>query len=175
MARNYLEVLFTDSVKRTQEHYGTREDAARMEQLDERGGVLSDKEKEYLVGRDGFYMATVGENGWPYVQFRGGPAGFLRVVDSSTLSYSDLRGNRQYISMGNLSEDDRVSLFFMDYATKRRLKLLARARVVDTPGETAEREIFFDVVAYDWNCPQHITPRFTAEEWAETQEAAPGS
>ncbi|MHC4940294.1 MAG: pyridoxamine 5'-phosphate oxidase family protein [Planctomycetota bacterium] len=172
MARNYLEVVFTDSVKRTQEHYGTRAAAARMEELDERGGVLSDKEKEFLAERDGFYMATVGENDWPYVQFRGGEPGFLRVLDDRTLNYTDLLGNRQFISMGNLTTNDRVSLFFMDYAQRMRLKVLARARVVD--GEDS-REVYFDVVAYDWNCPQHITPRFTAAEWAETHAAETGS
>ena len=167
MARNYLEVVFTDSVKEAQEHYGTRADAARMEELDDRGGVLSDKEKAFLRERDGFYMATVGENGWPYVQFRGGAPGFLRVLDDRTLHYTDLRGNRQYISMGNLRRNDRVSLFFMDYANRRRLKVLARARVVDVPDGPGEREVFLDVVAYDWNCPQHITPRFTESEWRE--------
>jgi len=166
MARNYLEVVFTDSVRRTQERYGTRADAARMEALDERGAVLTRKEVEFLRERDGFYLATVGENGWPYVQFRGGAPGFLEVVDARTLRYADLRGNRQYISMGNLSQDDRVSLFFMDYAGRRRLKVLARARVEDTPAGPGERSVTFDVVAYDWNCPQHITPRYTEREWA---------
>jgi len=163
MARNYLEVAFTDAVKETQERYGTREAAARMEELDERGGVLSAEENAFLRERDGFYMATVGETGWPYVQYRGGEPGFLRVIDDRTLRYTDVRGNRQFISMGNLSRNDRVSLFFMDYANRRRLKVLARARVADSADE---REVTFDVVAYDWNCPQHITPRWTEGEWA---------
>ena len=121
----------------------------------------------------------MGEQGWPYVQFRGGPPGFLKVIDEATLAYADLRGNGQYISTGNVSRDDRVALFFMDYANRRRLKLMATMRAVDATEEpellarvlegevrgVPERVVTFHVVAFDWNCPQHITPRFTAEEW----------
>jgi predicted pyridoxine 5'-phosphate oxidase superfamily flavin-nucleotide-binding protein len=122
-------------------------------------------------------MATVGETGWPYIQHRGGPAGFVRVLDGSTIGFADFRGNRQYISVGNLAGYDRVSLFFMDYASKTRLKLLGRARVVGAddpavkeslavPGYRGlpERGLLIQVEAFDWNCSQHITPRFTLPE-----------
>ena len=128
--------------------------------------------------RDGFYLATVNHEGWPYMQFRGGPKGFLKVIDERTLAYLDFSGNRQYISMGNLRANNRASLFFMDYANRRRLKLLATTEVLslteradllealddpEYPGKP-ERAVLFKVVAFDWNCPQHITPRFTLEE-----------
>ena len=136
------------------------------------------EEAEFIAERDSFYMATVGENGWPYVQYRGGPKGFLRVLDASTLGFADFRGNRQYVSVGNLRADDRVSLILVDYPRRRRLKILGRARAVDAaqdPGIVAhlgdpayrarvERGIVIAVEAFDWNCPQHITPRFTEAE-----------
>jgi predicted pyridoxine 5'-phosphate oxidase superfamily flavin-nucleotide-binding protein len=176
MASNYAKLMFTDSVRRAQERYGSgAADVARHED-----GRLSEGEQDFVAARDGFYMASVGENGWPYVQFRGGPAGFVKVLDDRTIGYADLRGNRQYVSMGRLRHDGRVALLFMDYAHRRRLKILARARVVDAaedpelvarlevPGYDArvERGVLFTVEAYEWNCPQHITPRFTEAEWA---------
>jgi predicted pyridoxine 5'-phosphate oxidase superfamily flavin-nucleotide-binding protein len=131
-----------------------------------------------LAGRDSFYIASVGENGWPYVQHRGGPKGFLKVLDEKTLGFADFRGNRQYISVGNLNADGRVSLFVMDYPKRARLKLWAWARVVhadeypallarvELPGYKArvERGIVLTVAAIEWNCPQHITPRYSQEE-----------
>jgi predicted pyridoxine 5'-phosphate oxidase superfamily flavin-nucleotide-binding protein len=185
MAGGFARRMFTGRVKEAQVRYGSRADAARMEA----GGGddrLGEKERRFIAERDGFYLATVNEEGWPYVQFRGGPRGFLRVVDDRTLGYADFRGNLQYISMGNLRHDDRVALFLMDYANRRRLKILARARVVDVrddPGLVArledpryrarvERGVLLALEAFDWNCPQHITPRFTEEEWRERERAA---
>lgn len=176
MASNYTKLMFTDAVRRAQERYGSGAvDASRPE--DDR---LSEGEREFVAARDGFYMASVGENGWPYVQFRGGPPGFVKVLDDRTIGYADFRGNRQYVSMGRLRRDGRVALFFMDYARRRRLKVLARARIVDAeedagfvarlevPGYDArvERGVLFTVEAYEWNCPRHITPRFTEAEFA---------
>src|SRR3990172_4139931 len=122
-------------------------------------------------------MATVSETGWPYIQHRGGPPGFLRVLDEKTIGLADFRGNRQYISVGNLKTDDRVSLFLMDYPNRARLKILRRARVVDADDREmlqrlvlpdykvqVERGLLIAVEAFDWNCPQHITPRFTPAE-----------
>jgi uncharacterized protein len=138
--------------------------------------VLTAAEKEFIASRDGFYLASVGETGWPYVQFRGGPPGFLRVIDDHTVGWADFRGNRQYISTGNITGDDRIALFLMDYAKQQRLKIFGYARIVDTDRElraqltmpdyraVVERAVLVHVEAFDWNCPQHITPRYTVEE-----------
>ncbi len=184
MTRKYPALTFTDSVKATQEHYGVRAKAAKVEHWAMDDELLSPREASFIGRRDGFYMATVNEDGWPYLQFRGGPKGFLKVLDERTLGYADFRGNLQYISTGNLRKDDRVSLFFMDYANRARLKLLARTEVFDAAdrpdlvdrledpeyGARVERAVLFHVVAFDWNCPQHITPRFTEEELRERDQ-----
>ena len=181
MSRKYTELTFTPSVRAAQEHYGSRASAKRVEEWAIDDARLSADEQAFVAERDGFYMASVGENGWPYVQFRGGPVGFVKVLDEATLAYADFRGNRQYISTGNLSADDRVALFFMDYANRRRLKLMARAEIVDAADHPEllelvalddypariERVVRFRVAAFDWNCPQHITPRFTLAELAD--------
>jgi predicted pyridoxine 5'-phosphate oxidase superfamily flavin-nucleotide-binding protein len=181
MIRRYPQIMYTDSVKQTQEHYGTRRQGEKMEGMDWPDARISDREAEFIAERDSFYMATVGDTGWPYVQFRGGPTGFLKVLDETTLAYADFRGNLQYISTGNLSHDDRVALFLMDYPNKKRLKIAARTEVFDigdrpdlgqqlvVPGYKAriERAFVFHVEAFDWNCPQHITPRFTESEWSD--------
>lgn len=178
MPRRFAEITFTDSVKAAQTHYGSRDANRGFELADEPRQALTPKEKEFIEARDGFYQATVGQNGWPYVQFRGGPPGFLKVLDERTLGYADFRGNLQYISMGNLNADARISLILMDYPHRRRLKVWARARVVDEaddpglvarlelPGYRAqvERAVVLTVEAYDWNCPRHITPKFTEDE-----------
>jgi len=152
---------------------------------------LGPEERAFVASRDSFYLATVGESGWPYVQHRGGPAGFLRVLppapgehpeeDASTLVWADLRGNRQYLSVGNLGASPRVSLLLMDYPAQRRLKILGTAQVLDLPEvdpdllhdlraahspARVERVIQVRVHSYDWNCPQHITPRWTSAEIA---------
>ncbi|MEP7077229.1 MAG: pyridoxamine 5'-phosphate oxidase family protein [Acidobacteriota bacterium] len=180
MSNNFYEKMFTESVKQAQEHYGTRKNFARTEanaRPSEFDG-LGDLEKDFIESRDGFYMATVNEDGQPYVQFRGGPPGFLKVLDDKTLGYADFRGNLQYISVGNLAKNDRASLFLMDYVNQRRLKILARVEIKDAslvpelikmlemPGYKAkiERAMTLHVEAFNWNCPQHITPRYTVEE-----------
>jgi hypothetical protein len=177
MARNFAEIAFTESVKAQQEKYGSRRSYARMEAV-ERGAELGFAEADFIDERDGFYLATVGETGYPYVQFRGGPKGFLKVLDQRTLAYADFRGNLQYISVGNLSRNDRAALILMDYARRQRLKIYARIEVIeakDAPGLIAqlqdpeykaqiERAMVLHVEAFDWNCPQHITPRYTIEE-----------
>lgn len=178
MAHRFAEIAFTDTVKALQESAGSRLSYARMEEVDEPlNHVLGANEAAFIGARDSFYMASVSETGWPYVQHRGGPIGFVRTLDEKTIGFADFRGNRQYISVGNVMKDDRVSLFFMDYAHRTRLKLLGRARLVD-PSESAilsrlempnyrarvERGILIAVEAFDWNCPQHITERFTLAE-----------
>ena len=184
MSRKYTEVTFTPSVRKAQEHYGSREVAAEVEAWDVTDDRLSEREASFIAERDSFYMASVNQDGWPYVQYRGGPKGFLKVLDETTLAYADFRGNRQYISTGNLRADDRTALFFMDYPRRQRLKLMARAEIVDAadrpdlveevadPSYRArvERVVVFHVVAFDWNCPQHITPRFTIEELVAFEE-----
>ena len=183
MARSYREIAFTPSVKAAQEYHGSRLqyarfDASPFDAADIGDMELGEAEAAFIAARDGFYMASVGETGWPYVQFRGGPAGFVHVLDGKTLAYADFRGNRQYISVGNIAVEDRVALFFMDYANRRRLKAMARARFVEAGEEPAltervtlpdyrarvERIAILHVEAFDWNCPQHITPRFTEAE-----------
>jgi hypothetical protein len=138
---------------------------------------MGPNETGFIGERDSFYMASVGETGWPYIQHRGGPLGFVRVLDEQTLGFADFRGNRQYVSVGNLTKNDRVSLFFMDYANRNRLKLLGRVRLIEAndravlerlavPGYRAaiERGFLITVEAFDWNCSQHITPRFTVAD-----------
>jgi predicted pyridoxine 5'-phosphate oxidase superfamily flavin-nucleotide-binding protein len=175
----YLDIALTPRVKALQEELGSRRHYAGYE---DDGPVVSDRltgqEEAFIAERDGFYMATVSETGWPYVQFRGGPAGFLRTIDAQTLGFVDFRGNRQYISAGNLGGNDRVALFLMDYAARRRLKIFGRVelRPADTdpalierlrmPGYDAriERAVLIRIAGFNWNCPQHITPRFTEAE-----------
>lgn len=180
MPRKYTDLTFTDSVKRTQEHYGSRRQGAKLEAMDWQDDRLSDREAVFISDRDGFYVASVGENGWPYLQFRGGPRGFVKVLDERTLAFADFRGNLQYITTGNVKHDDRVALFFMEYANRQRLKVMARAEVIEANERREliqqledrnykariERAIVYHVEAFDWNCPQHITPRWTEDELA---------
>jgi hypothetical protein len=185
MSRRFAELAFTPLVKAQQERHGSRRQYARMEEIGEAGDRLTEFEREFIAGRDGFYIASTSETGWPYIQYRGGAQGFLHVLDDQTLGFADLRGNKQYISVGNIEHDDRVALFFMDYAHQMRLKILGRATVHENdaeatallaklrvPGETtpAERAMVIHVEAFDWNCPQHITPRYTQEELMGTLE-----
>jgi predicted pyridoxine 5'-phosphate oxidase superfamily flavin-nucleotide-binding protein len=186
MPRAFGRIAFTPGVRAFQVRHGVRQrDDHPDDANDERGAALTETEAAFVGARDGFYQATVGENGWPYVQFRGGPPGFLRVLDARTIAYADFRGNMQYISAGNLSRDGRVSLILMDYANRRRLKLFGRARLVDAADDPAlvarledpayrariERAVVISVEAFDWNCPQHITPRFTEAEFAARWES----
>lgn len=174
MTHRYAEIAFTDRVKAEQETMGSRSSYARLENGPDRNGRLTEREIGFIAARDSFYMATVGETGWPYIQHRGGPAGFTRVLDDGTLAFADYSGNRQYVSVGNLAGDNRVSLFFMDYANRARLKLFGRARTTTdaglldrltdaTYGGIVERGVVIAVEAFDWNCPQHIVRRFDQE------------
>lgn len=178
MGHRFAELAFTPAVKAAQERLGSR---AAYRRLEEGEGPHHDRlgpaEAAFLAARDSFYLATVSETGWPYVQHRGGPPGFLKVLDERTLGFADFRGNRQYVSLGNLARDDRVALILVDYPNRRRLKLLGRARPTEEPVVLArleppgyparvERGFLVAVEAFDWNCPQHITPRFTAAEIA---------
>jgi len=165
-------------VKALQERYGSRRQYAHLEARAATPDRLGPDELSFIGGRDSFYMASVGATGWPYVQFRGGPEGFLKVIDDQTLAFADFRGNKQYISTGNLASDDRVALILMDYPSRSRLKLLGHAQILDgdagrewierlrEPGskDVIERVYVIRVEAFDWNCPQHITPRFTEEQ-----------
>lgn len=177
MTHKYLSTLFTEDVKAAQAENGSRAAYARFDGPAE-ADELTEAEADFIAVRDSFYMATVSADGWPYIQHRGGPAGFLKVLDAKTLAFADFRGNRQYISLGNIAHDDRVSLFLMDYPRQGRLKILGRMQAVDladkpelaealaTPGYKAkvERALVMKVEAFDWNCPQHITQRFTLAE-----------
>jgi len=178
MPTNYGSRVFTEVVKELQERYGSRRQYERLRGQSTPVDQLSEDEIGFLAERDSFYMATVGSSGWTYVQHRGGPKGFLKVIDPSTLAFADYRGNRQYVSTGNLMTDSRVSLILVDYPRRARLKILGRVSIfegeaaapwiskVKDPGDPAfsERVYVIRIEAFDWNCPQHITPRFTVEE-----------
>jgi hypothetical protein len=180
MPYGFLDIAITPSVKAAQEANGAAElwsDFKGHRAFDR----FTENEAAFIAERDSFYIATASETGWPYVQHRGGPKGFLRVLDDRTLAFADFRGNRQYISVGNLAADNRASLILMDYASRRRLKIYARietkslsdnpelAEAVATSGyrAKAERAMLLHLEAFDWNCPQFITPRFTEAEIAE--------
>ncbi len=180
MGHRFAALAFTDSVREVQQALGSRAGYAAMDEGDDYSHVLTEREAEFIAARDSFYMASVTETGWPYVQHRGGPAGFVRILDERTIGFADFRGNRQYISVGNLRKDDRVALFFMDYPNRTRLKVLGRVRLVghDEPELLArlevddyraavERGFVICIEAFDWNCPQHITPRYTEAEIGE--------
>lgn len=179
MGKNFYRTLFSDRAREMQTRAGSRRAYARMELgADDDPDPIGLPEMEFIAARDSFYMASVTESGWPYIQHRGGPAGFLRVLENNRLAFADYDGNRQYISLSNLEHDDRVALFLMDYPNRRRLKLIGRARTVaidDVPEivhflqkveyrGVPERGIVIQVTGFDWNCPQHITPRFTLEQ-----------
>lgn len=182
MSARFFELMFTEKVRAFQERFGSRRSYARLEA---RAGGAPDRlgamEREFIGGSDSFYMATVGENGWPYVQHRGGPKGFVSFDQDGALLIPDFSGNKQYVSLGNLAHDDRASLFFMDYARRARLKLLGRIETVDLMNEPdlldevcggdcdapVERVFRIRVEAFDWNCPQYITPRFTLDQVEE--------
>ena len=174
MGHRFAEIAFTESVREVQSQLGSRAGYAKLDGGEDFNNLLSDREGDFISARDSFYMASVSETGWPYVQHRGGPGGFVRVIDAQTIGFADFSGNRQYVSVGNLRKDDRVSLFFMDYPNRTRLKLLGRVRLLgddetellarlktDEYGANVERGFVIHVEAFDWNCPQHITPRYT--------------
>ena len=180
MDRRFAELAFTSLVKKHQEEHGSRQQYERLAERSAPGSELGAPEQDFISRRDSFYMASVSETGWPYVQHRGGPKGFVRVISPSQIGFADLRGNKQYISLGNLEHDSRVALFFMDYPYQTRLKILGRVeihehdaaapelieqfRATTEKSDVIERVLLIHVEAFDWNCPQHITPRYTAEE-----------
>lgn len=180
MAKNYAEIAFTDAVRTEQEKHNSRRQYERIEKI-ARGTELSFAEADFIENRDSFYLATTGENGYPYVQFRGGAPGFLKILDSKTLGYADFRGNLQYVSVGNLRNNKKAALILMDYPNRQRLKIFATINVFDAkdapeliekmemPDYKAkiERGMILHIEAFDWNCPQHITPRYTMDEFKQ--------
>ncbi|HET9700814.1 MAG TPA: pyridoxamine 5'-phosphate oxidase family protein [Burkholderiales bacterium] len=182
MTHRFARIAFTESVKAAQERRGSRATYERLEARGETPDELGPVEAEFIALRDSFYMATVSETGWPYVQHRGGPPGFLKVLGPRTLGFADFRGNVQYVTLGNVNKNDRIALILMDYANRRRLKILGRMRAVEAGEADAEllrrvesadyrarveRVMLIEVEAFDWNCPQHITPRYTEAEVEE--------
>lgn len=199
MSRDYYAIAFTSAVRDAQVQYGSRAAQDRLHQVtgaDDGPTIdpphfgtpvrarmphdpLGEAERAFIAEQDGFYLATVSQSGWPYVQFRGGPAGFVTTPDEHTLAWPDFRGNRQYVTTGNLDGESRVAMIFLDYARQARLKIFGVAQVRDVLHDPAaaraitpahyparvEREVRVRISAFDWNCPQHITPRYTAEEF----------
>lgn len=177
MAKNFATLAFTDTIKAMQEKLGSRAGYARMERDTYMDG-LTQNEINFIAKRDSFYMASIGENNFPYIQHRGGPKGFLKVLDLNRIGFIDFRGNMQYISVGNIATNNNVALIMVDYPSRTRLKILAKAEVVELKDDPVlynlldlneykfkpERMMVFNVEAYDWNCPQHITPRYTVED-----------
>lgn len=181
MRHLFADIAFTPAVQAMQEHHGSRSQYARR-QAQEGNAGLGPHESDFLAAADSFYLATVSETGWPYVQHRGGPRGFIKVLSPRQIAFADFRGNQQFVSAGNAAGNDRASLIVMDYVNRRRLKLLGHLRFVavgqadpglvrqvELPGYRArvDRVALIDVVAFDWNCPQHITQRFTLDEVEE--------
>lgn len=175
MAQTYLHTMFGEGARALQAAAGSRASYARMEANAGDADILTSRELDFIDARDSFYMASISEDGWPYIQHRGGPAGFLRPVAGNRIGFADYQGNRQYLSTANVAADDRVALFLMDYPNRRRLKLIGHAHASEDPADIAalmmpdyaakpERAFLIDVIGYDWNCPQHITPRFTQAE-----------
>lgn len=177
---NYVNLAFTDAIKSIQEEHGSRMAYARMEQASYQDG-LTEAEEGFIAGMDSFFMASFGENGFPYIQHRGGPKGFIKVLDQETIGIVDFGGNKQYISVGNIETNKKVSLILLSYPMRARLKIYAEAEIVEIADNPQlyeqlephdykfkpERMMIFHVKAYDWNCPQHITPRFTQYEIEE--------
>jgi predicted pyridoxine 5'-phosphate oxidase superfamily flavin-nucleotide-binding protein len=178
MANTFGSLVFTPVVKELQQRYGSRRQYERLAGQGDSHEGLGPDEREFIGERDSFYMASIGSTGWPYVQHRGGPKGFLMVLTNQTIAFADYRGNKQYISTGNLLTDDRVALILVDYPRQARLKILGHAKITEGAearelvemvryeGEKAfvERVYVIQVEAFDWNCRQHITPRFTVDE-----------
>jgi uncharacterized protein len=180
MAKNFASLAFTDAVKKMQEKLGSRASYARLEKNTYVEG-LTENEIDFIAERDSFYMATNSENGYPYIQHRGGPKGFVKVLAKNRIGFIDFRGNMQYVSVGNIATNNNVSLIMVDYPARARLKILAKANIIELKEDPAlydtlnlpgykfkpERMMVLNIEAYDWNCPQHITPRYTVEEIQE--------
>ncbi|MDR3405789.1 MAG: pyridoxamine 5'-phosphate oxidase family protein [Chthoniobacter sp.] len=179
MAAKFIQMALTPAVQAAQDRYFGRHHVM----TDAPGrDALTDDEAAFIAARDSFYIGTTNADGWPYIQHRGGPTGFLKVLGPNLLGFADLKGNRQLLSTGNLDGDDRVTLFLMDYPHRERLKLFGHARVLDAREHSdladqlspspelrarVERLFLIDVVGFDWNCPQYITPRYTEVEVAQ--------
>jgi predicted pyridoxine 5'-phosphate oxidase superfamily flavin-nucleotide-binding protein len=181
MPKSFGSLVFTPVVKALQERYGSRRQYERLEKSDDTPAPLGPDERDFIGERDTFYMASIGSTGWPYIQHRGGPKGFVKIIDENTLAFADFRGNKQYVSAGNLTTNDRVALILVDYPRQLRLKVLGHVQIFEGPEAkewiekvrdpgykaTIERVFVIKVEAFDWNCQQHITPRFTEEEIRE--------
>jgi uncharacterized protein len=176
MPRQFGTIAFTPAVKAMQEKMGSRENYERFVATGADNNSIDPDLAEFIASMDGFYLGTVTANGYPYIQFRGGKPGFLKVLNDRTLGFADFRGNVQYISVGNLSENDRAFLFLMDYRHRRRLKIIGRAQIVENDPQILdrvrdpdypaiiERAIVFEIEGWDWNCPQHIPVRYSAAD-----------
>ncbi|MAS96967.1 MAG: pyridoxamine 5'-phosphate oxidase [Verrucomicrobiales bacterium] len=184
MAARYMKTVLTPSVLEAETHYYGRtyptfDNAPEVDDL-------RTEERNFIAQRDSFFMATVTEDGWPYLQHRGGPKGFLRTITPNRIGFADYGGNRQMISVGSIASNDRISLFLIDYPQRQRLKILGHAKVLDARehpemseimappgghGSVPERYFVIDVLSYDWNCPKFITPRYTLEEMRDLIEA----
>ena len=177
MARNFAEIAFSDAAKELQEKYGSRNSYSRMEKFSEVNG-LTNGEFSFIENQNSFYLSSIGSNGFPYIQHRGGPKGFLKVLDSKRVGFIDFTGNKQYVSVGNIATNSKVSLIMVDYPRKSRLKIYAKAEVIQLEEQPElyelldlddykfrpERMLVLHIEAYDWNCPQHITPRYTVDD-----------
>jgi len=184
MARNFASIAFTDAVRKLQEKFGSRASYDRMEKHTYVDG-LTEQEIEFISERDSFYMATNSENGFPYIQHRGGPKGFVKVLDNKHIGFIDFKGNMQYISVGNIETNNKVSIIMIDYPSRSRLKIFATAKIVEISDDQPlyhlldlssykfkpERMFVLTIEAYDWNCPQHITPRYTVDQIEEVFNA----
>jgi predicted pyridoxine 5'-phosphate oxidase superfamily flavin-nucleotide-binding protein len=183
VSRHFAAIAYTPSVRNCQRLFGGFNLDEGTEGIPEGdtglpSAELGSREQEFISARDSFYLSTVSESGWPHVQHRGGPAGFLRVLSPNTLAFADLSGNRQYVSVGNLSTNDRAALILVDYPNRRRLKILGHVELISIAaaeakslmeiqlsGGNIERIMLIHIVAFDWNCSRYITPRFTEREW----------
>jgi ferredoxin-NADP reductase/predicted pyridoxine 5'-phosphate oxidase superfamily flavin-nucleotide-binding protein len=183
MGHKFAELAFTPTVRALQSDAGSRVSYAAMDSGAAYNHLMTEREAAFIAARDSLYMASVSETGWPYIQHRGGPSGFMKILDAKTLGFADYSGNRQYVTTGNLKSDNRISLFFMDYPNRRRLKMLGRVEIIESDDTqtlarlvddnylaTIERGFLIHIEAFDWNCPQHITPRFTEIEAREIFE-----
>jgi predicted pyridoxine 5'-phosphate oxidase superfamily flavin-nucleotide-binding protein len=180
---NYSQLAFTDAVKKLQERLGSRNTYERVENMSYVDG-LTEYETDFIANIDSFYMASFGENGYPYIQHRGGPKGFIKVIDKGAIGIVDFVGNRQYISTGNISKNPNVSLILLSYPLRARLKIYAEAEIIELKEDSGlyeflrpadykfkpERMMVFNIKAYDWNCSQHITPKYSIEEVEELIE-----
>lgn len=181
MTHRFSDITFTESVLAMQEHFGSQQKTNAIRQRMPDFEYFSAREIQFIQARDSFYMASISESGWPYIQHRGGAPGFLKVLNEQTLFFGNFSGNGQYQSLGNFSKNDKVALFLIDYPQRRRLKILGQVKHLsveehlsryadqtENPNK-AESFIHIKLAAFDWNCSQHITPRFTEAEWAQAQ------